>query len=195
MKKLALFGDSITAGWMGSQTSNVLPLKIEDYVEKMHVTPLEIFQHGVPGEDTNMAMERLNDVAASDADLNIVFFGANDASMHHNVSVREFEENLTAMAKKLSASKTWFITPPYHNDFVENEDRNNKYVEEYRKAAIDVARKLNTESIDLFKHMTLYKAPNDFLQPDGLHFSADGYELLASLIVAKIRDTGFFKGE
>jgi lysophospholipase L1-like esterase len=187
-KKVVLFGDSITAGWEAPHERTILADLVKHYLAEVGKTDVEVVLKGVPGEDTEDGLARLEDVASVDADFNIILFGANDAGSHHAITPAEFEENLVAFAVKLGLEKTILVTPPYHNDAVGDNRRSNKFIEEYREKTISAAAKIGAPVIDLYHQMTVYPAPNEFLQDDGLHLSQDGYELLASMYAIVLRN-------
>ena len=106
--KVAVFGDSISAK---------LDMKnwTEDFLTRMGF-PGQVELFAVPGEDTSDALKRLDQVVAAQADYNYIFFGANDAAAHHDVSVADFITNLTTFVTALGADKTSILTPSYVNE-------------------------------------------------------------------------------
>jgi lysophospholipase L1-like esterase len=187
-KKIVVFGDSITAGWINGETSPILSDLMQENLKHMGVLNTETILKGVPSEDTFGGLKRMDEVTELHPDIVVIFFGANDAAAHHDVSPLEFKQNLLTMAETFKDSRVIFVTPPYYNEEVHDDRRSNKAVLEYRKETFAAADELSTPVVDIYQHMTIYPAPNEFLQADGVHFSVDGYELLASLIAAKIRD-------
>ncbi|SJZ66730.1 Lysophospholipase L1 [Pilibacter termitis] len=186
--KIAIFGDSITAGWVENRVSFVLKEKLVKQLEKMNLKKVQVSLFGVPGDDCLLGMKRIDEVEKSHADLIFVFFGANDASKHRNVSEEIFQDTLLEMALKLGNEKTIFLTPPYYDEVAGDEKRSNERVEKYRIRTFLAAQQAESEVIDLYKQMTNYSAPEEFLQDDGLHFSEEGYDLLAGMIAAKVRE-------
>jgi len=78
--KITIFGDSITNGFGMDEggSSNILASLIEK-----KKSGVEVVLHGMNGDDTYGALLRLKYVVEEAADLNFVFFGANDASPYH----------------------------------------------------------------------------------------------------------------
>ena len=72
--------------------------------------------HGINGDDTYGGLLRLKYVLEEEADLNFIFFGANDASPYHLIRPAEFRENLLKMISQLGVERTVLITPPFYND-------------------------------------------------------------------------------
>lgn len=188
MIKIAIFGDSITAGWNGQAATNILKRELESALTNQFGLSAEIILFGVPGNDTNDAIKRIEPVKSVNADYNIVFFGANDASAHHEVTIADFQVNLDLIIAKL-AGEVILITPPAVNEQQLNvADRNNQNIEAYRAVTLAVAEKHHLPIIDLYQQMIVYPGTNEFLQADGLHFTKVGYELLAFLIAAKVNN-------
>lgn len=187
MIKIAIFGDSITAGWNGQAATNILKRELESALKNQYGFSAEVILFGVPGNDTNDAIKRIEPVKNLNADYNIVFFGANDASAHHEVTLADFQANLNLIIDELMGQVV-LITPPAVNEQRLNvADRNNQNIEAYRAVTLAVAEKHHLPMIDLYQQMTVYPGTNEFLQGDGLHFTKAGYELLAFLIAAKLK--------
>lgn len=182
--KIVCFGDSITAGYNNeSEKARISPI-IKKKLRTLGSRD-EIILHGVCGEDTNDGLKRLSKVMAENADYTIIFFGANDAANHHAVSPKEFYKNIQVMVENLGTQKIILVTPPYHNDQVENENRSNDLVQLYREQALQVATDFRLPVIDLFSEMN---GNDELLLKDGLHFSESGYELLTRLIDGKLKE-------
>ena len=111
--KITIFGDSITNGFGMDEggSSDILARLIRTKRPELNV---RLF--GMNGDDTYGALLRLKYVAEVEADLNFVFFGANDASPYHLIRPAEFTTNLEKIARQLGLDKTVLITPPYYNE-------------------------------------------------------------------------------
>lgn len=187
MFKIAIFGDSITAGWNGRAATTILKRELEMALKNQYKLEAEVILFGVPGDDTNDAVKRLQAVKMANADYNVVFFGANDASAHHEVSTADFKANLELIIAELSG-QIIMVTPPAVNEQrLDARDRNNHNVEVYRAVTIAISEKQHLPLIDLYDQMRVYPGTAEFLQNDGLHFTQEGYELLAALIAVKIK--------
>ena len=182
--KVAVFGDSISAK---------IEMKnwTEDFLKRMGF-PGEVVLFAVPGEDTHDALKRLDQIVAAQADYNYIFFGANDAADHHEVTPADFAANLTTFVTALGADKTSILTPAYVNEaaIAETHDmpgRSNANVAQYVAAAKAVAEQTGAKIVDLNHAMTVYPGSDEFVGADGVHFSQDGYELVTSLIAVDVK--------
>lgn len=178
--KITIFGDSITNGFGMDEgfKSNILQRLIEG-----RCPDVKVVLHGINGDDSYSALLRVKYVKAENADLNFVFFGANDASPYHLVRPVEFQLNLTKIIEQLGADKTVLITPPYYNDEEPTHYSKLSEVKLFRVAALELAQQKAIPIIDIFDLMIKLSEPNRFVGFDGLHFTERGYELLADEIV------------
>ncbi|MDR1605870.1 MAG: GDSL-type esterase/lipase family protein [Streptococcaceae bacterium] len=182
--KIAIFGDSIS-------TNLDMKTLTEDFLSRMGF-PGEVTLFAVAGEDTADGLKRLADVVAAEADYYYVFFGANDAAAHHDVSVEDFAANLTTIVTSLGAAQTAILTPAYVNEVAiaathQMPGRSNASVAEYKAAAQAVASQTGANIVDLNHAMTVYPGPDEFVGSDGVHFTKVGYELVTSLIAVDVR--------
>ncbi|AYG01260.1 GDSL-type esterase/lipase family protein [Lactococcus allomyrinae] len=175
--KITIFGDSITNGYMAEN-----PLILKDLIEEK-VPQIEVKLHGINGDDTYGAQYRIKYVKAENADLNFVFFGANDASPYHLIRPDEFKQNLTKIINQLGREETILITPPYYNELEPTHYSKLSEVKLFRQATLDLAQEKQLPVIDIFQAMVDFPEPNALLRPDGLHFTEAGYEVLADKIV------------
>ncbi|GBN71609.1 Isoamyl acetate-hydrolyzing esterase 1 [Araneus ventricosus] len=144
-----------------------------------------------------------------DVEAFVIFFGTNDSSgkddaPQYHVPVEDYSENLEEMIKYLESiglkkDKIILMTPgPYHGEkflkWCEEIGRtfpskDEKIVPEYVEACLNVAKKHNLESINLYEEMKKDEDWPRFLI-DGLHFTSDGatliYELLKPILEKKI---------
>lgn len=182
--KIAIFGDSIS-------TKIEMKNLTEHFLRYMRF-PGEVELFAVSGEDTQDALKRLDTVVAAQADYNYIFFGANDAADHHNVSPEQFATNLTTFVTALGADKTSLVTTAYVNEKAiaethEMPGRSNANVAKYVAAAKAVAEKTGAKIVDLNHAMTIYPGSDEFVVADGVHFTEVGYELVTSLIAADVK--------
>ncbi|GFH41859.1 esterase [Lactococcus hodotermopsidis] len=182
--KIAIFGDSIS-------TKVEMKTLTEKFLEQMGV-PGEVVLFAVAGEDTSVAKKRLVQVVPANADYNFIFFGANDAAIHHDVSPEQFTENLIKFATALGVEKTTFLTTPYVNEEAIAETqlmvgRSNANVSQYVAAAKKASEQTGAQILDLNHAMTVYPGSDEFVGADGLHFTRVGYELVTSLIAVNVR--------
>lgn len=176
--KITIFGDSITNGFGMHPRNKILKERIE---EKRPT--LDVKLHGINGDDTYGALYRIKYVAAENADLNFVFFGANDASPYHLIRPDEFKTNLLKIATQLGKDKTILLTPPYYNELEPTHYSKLSEVELFRKAVLELGQTQKIPVLDIFQAMTETENPNELLKPDGLHFTEKGYEVLSDEII------------
>lgn len=187
MRKIVLFGDSITAGYLDEAVSPVLVDLVKRDIAAMGLEEVAVINAGMPGDTTEDGLKRLNkEVLIEKPDEVVIFFGANDASLDRNITVATFRENLETMIHEIGSEKVILITPPYA-DSGRRPERPQTRIKELVKVAQEVGAAHNLPVIDLYKAMTVYPGTDEFLQADGLHFSQVGYELLGSLIVREIK--------
>ncbi|MCL2113295.1 MAG: GDSL-type esterase/lipase family protein [Streptococcaceae bacterium] len=192
MISITIFGDSITAGYSREagmpRIAPILKERLEARLTELQVRS-EVLLCGVCGEDTDEALLRLKVVIDLQSDWTILFFGANDAATDHTVSPERFYKNLQVMVENFGVDKVVIVSPPYHNDRVENQLRNNELVHQFCESAKRVASDFEVPFLNLYQEMCETKEPEQLLQSDGLHFSRQGYELLAeklSLLLANL---------
>lgn len=181
--KITIFGDSITNGFGMHPRNKILKERIE---EKRPT--LDVKLYGINGDDTYGALYRIKYVAAENADLNFVFFGANDASPYHLIRPNEFQTNLLKIATQLGKDKTILLTPPYYNELEPTHYSKLSEVQLFRKAVLELGQTQKIPVIDIFQTMTETENPNELLKPDGLHFTEKGYDLLVKEIVKYINE-------
>nr|WP_281251369.1 GDSL-type esterase/lipase family protein [Lactococcus fujiensis] len=182
-----MFGDSITNGYgiLGRPATQILRKKLEANARKRGIE-LEINLQGVNGDTTTHAMKRLPQIVRKKADFVFIFFGANDASRYFSVTESEYAKNLSVMIEQLDENKVILISPPYHNDTLDINNRSNTLICRYRATMKKVGQLYDKNVIDLYGAMIASQNPNQYLQDDGLHFSARGYDLLSELMLERI---------
>jgi len=185
MKKIILFGDSITAGYQNGEIDIILNTKIQRLLNK----EVEIINAGIPGDTSKGALGRYQDhVIAYEPDIVTIFFGANDVEKMSGISLAQYEENLAYLVEKIGAHKVVLIGPPYAHQMMYEKERPLIDLMQYNNAAQRVAKAYNTKFIDMLEEMIQSEDPTNYLQVDGLHFSEVGYDLLARLIVETIKE-------
>ncbi len=183
MKKIILFGDSITAGYENGLTDFRLNERIIRQVEEV-----EIINAGIPGDTTRGARKRLADhVLKYDPDIVTVFFGANDVSNLIGLSIEEYEENLDEIVKEIGISKIILVGVPYCNQKMYEQEKPLSKLLAFNEVAQRISKKYRLDYIDMLEEMQ-QSNPMDYLQEDGTHFSAKGYDLLGKLISEKINN-------
>ncbi|MDM5146042.1 hypothetical protein ICE98_03179 [Lactococcus lactis] len=164
-------------------SSNIIARLIEKNEPK-----LKVVLHGINGDDTYGGLLRLKYVLEEEADLNFIFFGANDASPYHLIRPAEFQDNLEQMISQLGVERTVLITPPFYNDDEPTHYSKLSEVELFRQATIDLAKEKSLKLIDIYQVMLEQENPKALLRVDGLHFTLEAYQLLVKKILAAIKN-------
>ncbi|MBO0422458.1 esterase [Enterococcus plantarum] len=187
MKKIVLFGDSITAGYGEEAITPILQNLITEDLAAQNYEEVMIVNAGMPGDTTQAAMNRLDkEVVAEQADIVTIFFGANDTNSDNLVPLEKYAENIETMINKIGKEKVILLTPSYV-DCARKPTRADDRIREYVERVKVIGAKYEIPVIDLYKAMVVYPGTDEFLQADGLHFSKTGYDLLAALIVREIK--------
>lgn len=199
--KLILFGDSLIQqsfqpGGFGAILADFLQRKAD------------VFNRGFSGYQTDNAVDILKDVfpegSLEATDAVAVFFGANDAQLpgfSQHVPLEKYESNLRKIINHLTelglpASRILLISP----SAVDSEawlahviaegkgteiDRDNEVTRKYAEACVRVASDLSCPSVNVWENFMLEKNYKKLLS-DGLHFSKEGNQLVAELIMPHI---------
>ncbi len=191
MKKVVLFGDSLTAGFNGKTTTEDVTVEVKQDLKNMGFE-MEVVNAGKRGDTTKSALERLDsDVLSQKPDYVSIFFG-NDL-VDHSVSIEDYIKNVEKMIEKIGTEKVVLIAPAYVDPKKQAEQRHSVDIHAYGKALMDFAKENNLSHIDLAYHMTIYPAASEFLREDGLHLSKEGNELLGNLIARNIKNAELAK--
>lgn len=186
MKRLILFGDSITAGYSEGE----ITLKLNERIAALEPN-IEIINAGIPGDSTAGGLERVqNHVIRHQPDWVTVFFGANDASIVYDMPIEKFIKNVIEIVLEIGPERVILIGAPYVCQTLHAIDRPLVRLERYAEATKKIAAKLKIPYISLLVEMQKSVKPTDYLQKDGLHFSDKGYDLLSELIVKELRKQG-----
>ncbi|WP_410983412.1 GDSL-type esterase/lipase family protein [Bacillus cereus] len=146
---------------------------------------------GVSGDNTFDALRRIEeDVLSYEPTFVTVFFGANDAAFHKQVSLQEYKSNLMEIVKRISPEKVLLISPA-PVDEERQHARTNEVLSQYAKVVEEVAEQTGSHFLDIHSHLIReldYKKFVENEERDGLHFSAVGYEYLSELIGRKLKE-------
>ncbi|MBO0451374.1 MULTISPECIES: SGNH/GDSL hydrolase family protein [Enterococcus] len=187
MKKIVLFGDSLLAGVMNGETSNILDKYILDELTGMGFPGYELVKLGKRGESSSDGLARVNEAVEAEGDFVVISFGTNDSLKQKN-TVEAFGENIKEIIESFDASKVILLTTGYINTEIlpiGDNDRQQVYVEKAKQ----IAEEVGVNVIDLYHHMTVYPKPNEFVQTfDGIHPSNEGYHFLGALIARDIKE-------
>lgn len=215
-----LFGDSITqqsfnlGGWGARLAAR-------------YARRADFKNRGFSGYNTRWALHALDTMLRQrgggsgklDADVALVFFGANDATdpsvnPRQSIPRREYAANLRRIVDRLQSSspdrrvEVILVSPPpidekardrYVQSRSQKRSRSLKLAAEYAAACVAVAAEKKVPCLDLFTLMS--NAPQGFsgFLSDGLHLSAEGsaflYEELVKLIQSKLPDLAVLPDE
>lgn len=122
IKNICLFGDSITRGIGVPDEKYSWSNIVSDYYNSVN-----IMNHGVGGQTTSAAIERLDDVLADSPQITTVQFGMNDhcldKSGNFKVNQNTFRENLILIIESLYSIKSKVILITNHNVIEGNEEQ------------------------------------------------------------------------
>lgn len=180
MHKLVLFGDSITAGYYENEITDLLTTRVQQGVPQY-----EVINAGIPGDTTIDGLARIEPfVLRHQPDYVTVFFGANDAAIHRLMSVEQYKEKLQEIIYLIGPEKVLLLSAPYTSQRNRKLDRPLGRMVKFVAAAEEVALTLKLPFINVLDEMVKTGREEAFLQEDGLHFSLEGYDFLAELIVS-----------
>ena len=187
MEKIVLFGDSITAGYGEEAMSSILQDQIQAAWQKQSLEKIHLINAGMLGHTTEDARKRVaQDVLVVEPTIVTIFFGANDVASEMLVPLDTYGANLLELIHAIGKEKVLLITPPYIVS-ARNPSREEQRVKKYVEKVHTIGEQIDIPVIDLYNQMLAQQDPEQLLQVDGLHFSAAGYQLLASLIVEEIK--------
>lgn len=187
MKKIVLFGDSLLAGVMNGEPSDILDKYILDELAGMGFPGYHLVKLGNRGESSSDGLARINEAVEAEGDFVVISFGTNDSLKQKN-TVEEFGENIKEIIESFDASKVILLTTGYIDTDtlpIGDNDRQRRYAEKAKQ----VAEEVGVNVLDLHHHMTVYPRPNEFVQKfDGIHPSTEGYHFLGALIARDIKE-------
>ncbi len=177
--KLLALGDSLTAGYGLAQKDGFVP-QLQGWLTAQN-PDVVVVNAGVSGDTTAGGQARLGWSLTDDIDAVLVNLGGND--MLRGVPPEETRKNLDAILSELTARglPTLLIRVPASMNFGANQK------DAYDKVFPDLATQYNSRFIPnyfaaLEEHPNRQKVIQQFLQPDGIHPSAEG----VALIIEKI---------
>ncbi|MBA1394043.1 lipase, partial [Lactobacillus sp. XV13L] len=147
----------------------------------------KVINCSIPGHKTSDALTHVQrDVVALQPNVVVLFFGANDILTIHEMKPGYFTNNLEHIITEIGPEKVVLISPPYV-DYHKHPERSWPRQLQFSLAAEQMAKSYNLPFINLLEAMQASKHPEQYLQADGLHFSDQGYELLANLLIPAIQ--------
>jgi len=186
MKHVILIGDSIRMGYQDGVRAHLAEIA-------------EVWAPAENGGDSRNVLAHLEEwILSRDADLVHVNCGLHDLKREFGapepaVPLPEYRRNveqiLRAVLDQTRSKAVWAATTPV-NEAWHRENKPFDRVEEdfnaYRRAAAEVCRDLGVPIDDLFEAITA-AGRDELLLPDGVHFTEDGYALLARRVAECLR--------
>ena len=183
MNRIVLLGDSITAGVMDGFPSPLFTHKLRD---ALAMGDLELINRGVPGDLARNAVQRLQaDVHLANPDIVTIFFGTNDVA-DEKTTLESYKENLCTMIDEIGKNKCILITPGITGPTRQVFFRPLAKLHQYALATQEVALKKDVTYLDWYDIAFQHKGEN-LLQPDDIHYSEAGYDLLIEHLVPLLR--------
>ncbi|BEL01902.1 hypothetical protein Q0Z83_000930 [Actinoplanes sichuanensis] len=190
--RVVAVGDSITAdrlGWFELLTASVDPALVT------------LVNLGVSGDTTANVLERFDTLEAAEPSHVLLMIGTNDARVHGRAlsyrmaTVAETERNLRALTdlitRQLGASIT-VITPPAVDQAridASFEAAPVTWTAEAVAEIAEVVRKVVPDAIDLHE-ATRNRTLAGFLEPDGVHPTPQGHQLILRQVLRHLDRTG-----
>ena len=164
----------------------------------------DVINRGFSGYNTEWAKIILPELVTSkpeQADVVTVFFGANDASLPEpnplqHVPLAAFKSNMNDIITLLTSigiekSSIVLITPPPLQEDLwgleckekgQPMDRSNAATKQYAEAVLQLGRETGLTTVDVYNEMSKEQNLGQLLS-DGLHFTPEGNQFLADLII------------
>ena len=182
LRKLILFGDSITAGATHGYPTPVFSNKVRQALGDL---PVELLNRGVLGDDTIGGLARIqSDVLNNDPDLVVIFFGTNDVQVPQ-MTAAKFQTNLESMLHQIGPKKCILVTPGIVGP-TRVEHRPLASLKEYAQVVLNVAAQFDLPVVNWFATASQHD-PAELLQSDDLHYAPHAYDLLLADLAPLLR--------
>lgn len=182
VKRLFLFGDSITAGYYEQEITDRLTCRLQKALPT-----IEVVNAGIPGDTTADGLGRLEQfILRHDPEFVTLFFGANDVALYRLMSAEQYGNNLRSLVEQIGPEKVILISGPYTSQRNRKIDRPLSRIEKFVTVASEVGEAYDLPFINLLDEMLRMDNVEDLLQEDGLHFSEEGYDFLAERMLPVI---------
>jgi len=174
---IVALGDSLTAG-LGVAADEAYPARLEARLAREGYT-YRVVNAGVSGDTTAGGLRRVDWVLRAKPEIAIVALGANDGLRAQ--SPQTMRENLTAIVKRLQAAGARVLLvgmrlpPNYGAD----------YTNEFQAVFPEVARSTGAAFMPFL--LDGVAADTRLNQPDGIHPSAAGYQVIADRLWPYLR--------
>jgi len=174
---IVALGDSLTAG-LGVAADEAYPARLEARLAREGYT-YRVVNAGVSGDTTAGGLRRVDWVLRAKPEIAIVALGANDGLRAQ--SPQAMRENLTAIVKRLQAAGARVLLvgmrlpPNYGAD----------YTNEFQAVFPEVARSTGAAFMPFL--LDGVAADTRLNQPDGIHPTATGYQVIADRLWPYLR--------
>lgn len=174
---IVCFGDSLTAGY-GAAAGHSYPDYLQQILDSLGYH-YRVVNMGISGDTTKDGVNRLNNVIAAHPAIVVVEFGGNDAL--RGLPITTTRANLDTIIATLQhagikAALAGITLPP---------DYGRDYIADIGDTYVVAAKKFNVPLLP-FILAHIYTIPGA-MQPDGIHGTAKGNELMAENVLGLIK--------
>lgn len=172
---IVTFGDSLTAGF-GADPGQSYPDYLQRDLER-HGYGYRIVNQGVSGDTTSGGLSRVDQVTALQPSVVILELGGNDGL--RGIPVSNIRDNLTQIIEELKRTRSHILLaemtlpPNYGQD----------YIQEFESLYRELAAKYHLPAFT-FPFRELFE--KGLMQPDGIHATAEGNELVAHTVMKSL---------
>jgi|GEM_PF-4662517 len=205
------FGDSITYGVNSStKATETFRYLLSDMLYKKYGADVRVYNGGIGGQDTQIADRRFNEVLKADANIVIIMFGSNDASLKNvnggessgpRVPVEKYRETIEKWIDALQqkGSVVILMTPPpvarnyqrLSDDKFLSRDQNS-VTRQFAYACREIAVKKKVDLVDNFSEFLSMNSGSSSMDKnfisDGIHFNEFGNRVIAENIMRRAFD-------
>lgn len=175
--RVVFLGDSLTAG-LGLEADQAFPALVGAALDK-EGSPIDVVNGGVSGDTTAGGLRRLDWLLRQKPDVVVVGLGGNDGL--RGLDVAGSEENLRAIVKKSRDAGAdvlllGMLIPPNYGP---------EYTTRFREVYPRVAKYAGVPLVPFLLEGVGGEAR--FNQPDGIHPTAEGHEIVAENVLPHLR--------
>lgn len=172
MKKILIFGDSLTAGY-GLPLFKAYPAIIQEYLKENGYDHYQVINAGLSGDTTAGGVHRLDRWLSEKIDIFVVALGANDGL--RGIPTRETTINLQEIIDK--AKRAWPDVKIILSGMEIPDILPGRYAAEFRVLFRELAVKNNISFVPFLLEGVV--GIRELNLPDGVHPNAEGQKLLA----------------
>lgn len=206
--RVLVFGDSITQGYWDIEGGWVD--KVRSYYDELQIQDLNgrdeptVYNLGISADTSTDILKRIESetiVRTRHGNLPIVIVqvGVNDSYTLDGkicVSVEDYKQNLKEIIAKMKPLSTKIIfvgssacdevktTPVAWGDY----DYTNEAIKRYEQAMSEVATEYEVSFIPVFDKFLAESSKDSSLLPDGLHPNKQGHQLIADIVLPKLKE-------